>query len=141
MKSPTCSVAPMNWARHRHDASLPDVLGGQVLKIKMAIVLGACAWGLSGCGTALTVLQNEEDAVRGLRTQKTYCQSITRVYSGLAYDFCVLNAPPSPGGYLAPFVLADLALSGIFDTVVLPYTIYRQATDGSMAIYWRTSPR
>ncbi|CAI8914033.1 hypothetical protein EMIT0P12_40330 [Pseudomonas sp. IT-P12] len=107
---------------------------------KMAVVLGASVV-LSGCGTSLTVLQNEEDAVRGLRKQKTYCQSIPRVYSGLAHDFCVLNAPPSPGGYLAPFVLADLALSGIFDTVVLPYTIYRQATDGSMAIYWRTSPR
>ena len=35
-----------------------------------------------GCGTAATVLQDEADAAQGLRRQKTYCQSIPRVYSG-----------------------------------------------------------
>ncbi|MNI42687.1 hypothetical protein D3C73_969880 [compost metagenome] len=131
----------MNWASHGHDASLPDVLGGQDLTIKMAITLGVCLLALSGCGTALTVVQSEEEAARDLRKHKTYCQSIPRIYSGLAYDFCVLNAPPEPGGYLASFVLLDLALSGVGDTVVLPYTIYRQVIDGSIGIYWRTTPR
>ena len=131
----------MNWALHGQGVSLPDVHGGQFLTIKMAVVLGAFSLALSGCGTVLTVLQGEEDAVSDLRKHKTYCQSIPRVYSGLAYDFCVLNAPPEPGGYLASFVVLDLTLSGVLDTVVLPYTIYRQATDGSMRIYWRTAPR
>ncbi|WP_123435594.1 YceK/YidQ family lipoprotein [Pseudomonas brassicacearum] len=107
------------------------------MTIKMAVMLGAFSLALTGCGTAMTVLQDDEDAARSLRKQKTYCQSIPRIYSGLAYDFCVLNAPPDPTGFLVPFVLLDLGLSGVFDTVSLPLTIYRQATDGNLSIYWR----
>lgn len=127
----------MNCALCDSDASLPDDFDRQILMKKMAVVLGACSLTLSGCGTALTVLQDDADAARGLRKQKTYCQSIPRVYSGLAYDFCVLNAPPDPTGVLVPLVLLDLGLSGALDTVVLPYTLYRQGTDGNIAIYWR----
>lgn len=114
-------------------------LGGQVLTIKTVVLFIACSLALSGCGTAVTVLQNDEDAARSLRKQKTYCQSIPRIYSGLAYDFCVLNAPPDPTGFLVPLVLLDLALSGALDTVSLPYTIYRQGVDGNIGIYWRAS--
>lgn len=108
------------------------------MTIKMALSLSALSLALSGCGTVSTVLQGDEDAARGLRKQKTYCQSIPRIYSGMAYDFCVLNAPPDPTGFLVPFILLDLTLSGVFDTVSLPYTIYRQATDGNISIYWRS---
>lgn len=114
-----------------------DVLGGLVLTIKMAMSLGALSLVLAGCGTVSTVLQDDATAAQGLRKQKTYCQSIPRVYSGLAYDFCVLNAPPDPTGILVPFVLLDLALSGVLDTAVLPYTLYRQGVDGNIGIYWR----
>ena len=107
------------------------------MTIKMAVMLGTFSLALTGCGTAMTVLQDDEDAARSLRKQKTYCQSIPRIYSGLAYDFCVLNAPPDPTGFLVPFVLLDLGLSGVCDTLSLPYTIYRQATDGNLSIYWR----
>lgn len=109
------------------------------MTIKTAVMFVACSLALSGCGTAVTVLQNDEDAARGLRKQKTYCQSIPRIYSGLAYDFCVLNAPPDPTGVLVPLVLLDLALSGALDTVFLPYTVYRQGMDGNIKIYWRGS--
>ncbi|UVL43439.1 YceK/YidQ family lipoprotein [Pseudomonas sp. B21-040] len=107
------------------------------MTIKMAVMFGAVSLALTGCGTAMTVFQDDEDAARGLRKQKTYCQSIPRVYSGLAYDFCVLNAPPDPTGFLVPFVLLDLTLSGVLDTVCLPYTVYRQTVDGNLSIYWR----
>lgn len=107
--------------------------------MKMALSLGALSLALAGCGTVSTVLQDDESAARGLRKQKTYCQSIPRIYSGLAYDFCALNAPPDPTGYLVPFILLDLALSGVLDTVSLPYTVYRQAADGNILIYWRPS--
>lgn len=107
------------------------------MQIKMAITSCAIWLALAGCGTVATVLQDESAAAQGLRRQKTYCQSIPRVYSGLAYDFCVLNAPPDPTGILVPFVLLDLALSGALDTAVLPYTIYRQGVDGNIRIYWR----
>ncbi|KAB0505746.1 YceK/YidQ family lipoprotein [Pseudomonas moorei] len=107
------------------------------MTIKMAVASSAISLTLAGCGTASTVLQGDEDAARGLRRQKTYCQSIPRVYSGLAYDFCVMNAPPDPTGVLVPLVLLDLALSGALDTVALPYTIVRQGMDGNIRIYWR----
>lgn len=107
------------------------------MTIKTAIATGAISLTLTGCGTAATVLQDDAEAAQGLRRQKTYCQSIPRIYSGLAYDFCVLHAPPDPTGILVPLILVDLALSGALDTVVLPYTIYRQGVDGSIGIYWR----
>jgi uncharacterized protein YceK len=103
----------------------------------MAAASGAISLALGGCGTVATVLQDDADAAHGLRKQKTYCQSIPRIYSGLAYDFCVLNAPPDPTGILVPLALVDLALSCALDTVVLPYTIYRQGIDGNIQIYWR----
>jgi len=104
---------------------------------RLAILMSVCSLALSGCGTAVTVLQDDAEAARDLRKLKTYCQSIPRIYSGLAYDFCVLNAPPDPTGILVPLVLVDLALSGALDTVALPYTVYRQSTDGNIQIYWR----
>lgn len=115
----------------------PDVSGGQTLTIKTAIAAGAISLTLTGCGTAATVLQDDAEAAQGLRRQKTYCQAIPRIYSGLAYDFCVLHAPPDPTGILVPLILVDLTLSGVLDTVVLPYTIYRQGVDGNIGIYWR----
>ena len=94
---------------------------------------------LGGCGTIQTVARSDQAAVNGLKEQKSYCGAVPRIYSGLAYDFCVLNAPPDPTGFLVPLILVDLALSGALDTVVLPYTIYRQGVDGNLSIYWRPS--
>ena len=107
------------------------------MTIKTAVASGVISLALTGCGTVSSVLQDDTSAAQGLRKQKTYCQSIPRIYSGLAYDFCVLNAAPDPTGILLPFVLVDFTLSGVFDTVLLPYTVYRQATDGNISIYWR----
>ena len=127
----------MNCGLNYRGASLPDVLGGQTLTMKMAVALGAIALTLVGCGTVTTVLQEDADAARGLRRQKTYCQSIPRVYSGVAFDFCLLNAQPDFTGVLVPAVLVDIVASGAVDTVLLPYTIYRQSTDGKIGIYWQ----
>ncbi|WP_277760322.1 YceK/YidQ family lipoprotein [Pseudomonas sp. A34-9] len=107
------------------------------MTIRQAVTLGALSSVLAGCGSVMTVLQDDADVARDMRKQNTYCQSIPRIYSGLAFDFCVLNAPPDPSGFLVPFVLLDLPLSGVFDTVALPYTVYRQVTDGNLGIYWR----
>lgn len=111
------------------------------MTIKMAVASAVISLTLTGCGTVSTVLQGDEDAARGLRKQKTYCQSIPRIYSGLAYDFCILNAPPDPTGVFLPFILADMALSGALDTMVLPYTIYHQGTEGNIPVYWRAARR
>lgn len=109
------------------------------MTIKQTVTLGAFSWFLSGCGTTVSVLQDDADVARDMRKQKTYCQSIPRIYSGLAFDFCVLHAPPDPTGVLLPFVLLDLPLSAVCDTVVLPYTVYRQLADSNIGIYWRAS--
>jgi uncharacterized protein YceK len=107
------------------------------MTLRTTAVFSAVTLALSGCGTLNTVLRDDQAATRELRKQKTYCQSIPRVYSGLAFDFCRLNAPPDYTGVLVPLVLVDLAASGIADTVVLPYTIYQQSALGNMGIYWQ----
>ncbi|MCS4248194.1 MULTISPECIES: YceK/YidQ family lipoprotein [unclassified Pseudomonas] len=109
------------------------------MTLKNTTILSVVALALNGCGTLNTVLRDDVAATRELRNQKTYCQSIPRVYSGLAFDFCLLNAAPDYTGVLLPLVLVDMAASGVADTVVLPYTIYQQNTLGNLGIYWRSS--
>ncbi len=104
---------------------------------KMAVLLGTFSLALSGCGTAVTVLQDDEAAARGLRKQKPTASPSLASTAVWPTTFCLLHAPPDPTGVLVPFVLLDLTLSGALDTVALPYTIYRQATDGNIRIYWR----
>jgi uncharacterized protein YceK len=113
------------------------VCEGRTMTVSITVALGVAALLLSGCGTVNSVIRKDGDTARELRLIKTYCQSIPRVYSGVAFDFCSLHAAPDPTGILIPFVLLDIAVSGVADTVVLPYTIYRQASDGNISIYWR----
>ncbi|TSD79427.1 YceK/YidQ family lipoprotein [Pseudomonas sp. KBS0710] len=108
------------------------------MSTKLAAALGVFSLALSGCASVNTVFRDDLSATRELRKQKTYCESIPRAYSGLAFNFCLLNAPPDFTGVLVPLVLVDMTASGIVDTVVLPYTIYQQSTLGNMGIYWRS---
>ncbi|WP_421558044.1 YceK/YidQ family lipoprotein [Pseudomonas canadensis] len=95
---------------------------------------------LSGCGTINTVFRGDDTAIYNLKERRTNCDSIPRIYSGVSYDFCILNASAERSarnlsvhaGLSAHLV--DLLLSGTLDTVVLPYTIYRQTSDGSIDI-------
>ena len=105
------------------------------MTIKKLTVLGIVSLTISGCGTLNTVFREDIAATRELRKQKTYCEAIPRVYSGVAFDFCLLHASPDPTGVLIPVALADIAVSGALDTVVLPYTIYRQVEDGNINVY------
>ncbi|MGY2288878.1 YceK/YidQ family lipoprotein [Pseudomonas sp. SDO528_S397] len=107
------------------------------MTLKMTAGMSAVCVALSGCGSLNTVLRDDVAATRELRRHKTYCQSIPRVYSGVAFDFCLLNAAPDYTGVLVPLVLVDITASGIVDTVVLPYTLYRQNAEGNIGIYWR----
>lgn len=97
---------------------------------------------LGGCGTIQTVARNDQAAVDGLKEQKSYCGAVPRIYSGLAYDFCSLNAPLASGvdadnhrNTAIPGLLVDAVVSGALDTLLLPYTIYRQQVDGSIVIH------
>lgn len=93
---------------------------------------------LAGCGTINTVFKDDSIASYKLARGQSHCDSIPRIYSGAALDYCTLNAEPRKsagfdGHPSAPLMLLDLALSGVADTVVLPYTIYRQHKSGDIA--------
>lgn len=93
---------------------------------------------LSGCGTINTVVKGDSAAQYNLSQVKSPCETIPRIYSGVSYDICALRGkPPRTALWLgsAPeLVLIDLALSGVFDTVFLPYTIYAQMSEGSILL-------
>ncbi len=93
---------------------------------------------VAGCGTVTTVLREDSVTVQSLKAKKTYCQSVPRVYSGVSYDLCVLHAPPNSGSGMSlndvPWPYLDVAVSGVLDTLLLPYTIYRQNADGSLEL-------
>jgi uncharacterized protein YceK len=104
----------------------------------IALLLSALA--VTGCGTISSVVQEDTFAGNDLKKRQTYCDSISRIYSGVGYDFCILHAPDLPikswkGRPSAPLVLIDLAVSGVTDTLVLPYTVYQQVKHGNIEIY------
>jgi uncharacterized protein YceK len=89
------------------------------------------ALALTGCGTINTTFRPDSVAGEKLTDWKSNCSSIPRVYSGVMLDFCELNAEPKQSSAYqktnAPeWVLLDMGLSGIVDTLLLPYTIYQQ---------------
>ncbi len=91
-----------------------------------------------GCGTVNTVFRDDYVVKVNMKDAKTKCSSIPRVYSGFSYDFCLLNAEPYSASSgiqaLTPFVLVDIVLSGVADTVLLPYGIYKQVDDGNIQL-------
>lgn len=103
--------------------------------------LALIALSLTGCGTVNTVVRGDQVTSKNLREWRTYCASLPRVYSGAVYNFCILNGEPNPttkadGSPAAvPFVIVDIALSGVLDTLALPYTIYRQVEDGNIELH------
>ncbi|WP_455823737.1 YceK/YidQ family lipoprotein [Pseudomonas graminis] len=110
------------------------------MRIGSRVLWFAVFLALAGCGTINTVMREEGVAARELRSQKTYCQSIPRIYSGVGYNLCRLHGEPNPYGAFdghlnfVPFVVVDALISGVLDTALLPYTIYRQSSDGSIII-------
>ena len=104
--------------------------------------------GVSGCGSVRTLDSEAHESVSDLKLGRTYCTEIPRIYSGVAYNFCALHGnpggsyqrsaglspplPDSPQGLYWP--LFDGLLSAATDTLVLPYTIYRQQRDGSIEL-------
>lgn len=106
-------------------------------KTVKGIVLLIASTLLTACGTFNTLNKTDKEISSHLTKQKTTCKSITRVYSGLAYDFCYLNANPGGGTYflnLLPLYLVDGAVSATADTLLLPYTGYLQYKQGSIDI-------
>lgn len=91
---------------------------------------------LCGCGTLNTLSNSDENIAINLKKQKTNCESMPRVYSGVSYDFCKLNSSPSTiyNDWFLGFYLVDGVVSAVTDTIVLPYTIFQQKDKGSIEI-------
>jgi uncharacterized protein YceK len=108
-------------------------------KCMKPVALSILILAMTGCGTINTVFRDDTVTSRNLGNSKSYCGSVPRVYSGVMYDFCTLHAPPAnPDNYGKSgnmyWTLIDLTVSGVLDTLVLPYTIVRQNDEGSIEI-------
>lgn len=102
---------------------------------------------LVGCGTINTVFRPDAVASQNLKNSRSHCENVPRIYSGVMYGFCTLNGEPKPerslndpslsnsSGNALPIIAIEFLGSGVLDTLVLPYTIYRQNKDGSIEIY------
>lgn len=104
------------------------------LKLSLLILLEIS---VSGCGTINTTFRDDMVASNKLANWQSHCDSVPRVYSGAAFDYCTLNAAPRRSigfdGYpAAPLIVLDMGLSGIADTFLLPYTIYLQNKYGNI---------
>ena len=117
------------------------------MRITSKVLWGVVFMSLAGCGTVNTVFRPDAVASQNLKDSRSHCENVPRIYSGVVYGFCTLNGEPQPekslsnislsdhAGSLLPVVALEFVASGVLDTLVLPYTIYRQSKDGSIEIY------
>ena len=102
--------------------------------MKKIVVAGVCIL-LSACGTVSTISGDQHEIGRKLTTHRSYCETMPRVYSGVAYNVCKMNSEPTDWGTLYLSVaLFDSFLSVGLDTVALPYTAYQQAKNGNLKL-------
>ena len=106
------------------------------MKVYISIVLAFLS---SSCGTMKTIDPIYNQVGISHQGHKSYCKNIPRVYSGMAYNFCLLYGEPNSNGTVSsvngvPVFLIDSLFSLATDTVVLPYTIYTQAKEGNIKV-------
>jgi uncharacterized protein YceK len=100
---------------------------------------------ISGCGSLSTIGKDDNEIKLGLIRNRTHCDAIPRIYSGVAYDFCRVNSVYDTigadyyGGILFVVFMCDAAASFVVDTLALPYTVYAHKKRGE--IYLSRRPR
>ena len=78
---------------------------------------------IGGCASIYT---QSHDAYLDAKVDCSDSKTIPNVYSGFVFDlYCV---PAENAGFLC---LVDLPLSFVIDSLILPYTIYKQSKSGS----------
>ena len=89
---------------------------------------------LSGCGTFTTLTNSDQEIAAHLKRQKSNCESMPRVYSGVAYNVCKMNSTGKHAYFdlQLGFYLFDSVFSAATDTVALPFTAYAQNEKGSL---------
>jgi len=90
------------------------------------LIIGLSTTALMGCSTAYTLTGNTNTTT--FESGET-CK-IPRVYSGVAYDAQIIRNGAEEWG-IAVFAALDLPFSAVADTVLLPYTLVRQAEHGN----------
>lgn len=94
----------------------------------------------SGCATTKNVNVIENGAItHNYWNSRTHCNSLPRVYSGVAHNACfALFAERSHGEIYSSFeaggYLLDTFASAMADTLVLPYTICTQYQRGNIRV-------
>ncbi|MDF3125023.1 YceK/YidQ family lipoprotein [Rheinheimera sp. 1928-s] len=93
---------------------------------------------LTGCGTMQTLEPEKGKVAISFNDKKSYCQSIPRIYSGTAHNFCQLYGEPTQSGFSTAmyfsFWASDTVLCAVTDTLALPYTVTRQIQEGSLKV-------
>jgi len=93
---------------------------------------------LTACGTVQTLAPEQGKVKISYNDKKSYCQSIPRIYSGVAHNFCLMYGEPSKTSYTAaadlPVWAIDTMLCAVTDTLALPYTVTRQIKDGPLKV-------
>ncbi|WNZ55189.1 YceK/YidQ family lipoprotein [Microbulbifer sp. ANSA003] len=108
--------------------------------MKRIISLASASIICASCATVKTVNPKDNQVDIAHRGQKSYCESIPRVYSGTSYSFCLMNSEPSQtvntGSTLnhIPLEAIDAVFSVAADTIVLPYTVMTQAKHGNIKV-------
>ncbi len=111
-------------------------------KVMAILIVGLVS---TSCGSLSTLPRSDQAIKSSLAKRNTKCAYIPYVYSGVAYDFCMLNAEwngpyePANGAQTgnadaAFFVAFDVVLSGLVDTLALLYTVPKQSKYGSISV-------
>lgn len=97
---------------------------------------------LSGCGSLTSVMGSDQRVKANLSRRDSTCDSVSRIYSGVVYNFCFVNGKPSDfaGSFLVSYFIFDSAFSAALDAIFLPYTFYSQLRYGSIPL-GKQSPR
>ena len=112
------------------------------MSLATRVLLAAVLVSTTGCGTINTVFRPDAVASQNLKALRSNCENVPRIYSGVIYGFCSLNGEPNGSRSMndqaindIPSVAVDFMASGVLDTLMLPYTVYRQHRDGSIEIF------
>lgn len=94
---------------------------------------------LSACGTIKSLDQNNNRVEIKHEQGVTKCETLSRVYSGVHYDLCLLHSKRKKAPLkiqLDPLWLTsiDIVLSAVADTLILPYTLYHQVDKGNLKV-------
>lgn len=92
---------------------------GLKMYLSIAVILQ-----ITGCGTVFTQYSGNEAA------DPEHFPVIPRMYSGTYFDFsCAFHS--GPPNNIELFCFVDLPMSIALDTVILPYSLYKQIECGS----------